>query len=322
MPENLSRSARRSEPRATDDAPAPVTSAKQAQTVSIFLNGEYVDSREKALIPLYDHGLLYGDGVFEGIRAYNGRIFRMRDHMDRLYHSARAIMLEIPYSKEELSEILLETVRRTGLDEAYIRLIVSRGPGDLGIDPRKCPKPAVYIIAGAIALYPRDKYTKGLRCTVATTRRNRPDCLNPQVKTLNYLNNIMAKIEAIQSGVDEAIMLNEAGYVSEGAADNIWVLHDGVLCTPPTHVGILEGITRKVIMELCDQNGIPWREKNMVVHDLVKAEEIFLCGTGAELIPVVEIDGRVVGSGKPGPIFQRMLKLVQQRTLTDGVAYR
>lgn len=290
--------------------------------VSIFLNGEYLDNREKALVPLFEHGLLYGDGVFEGIRAYNGRIFRMKDHMDRLYHSARAIMLEIPYRKEELGEILLETVRRTGLDEAYVRLIVSRGPGDLGIDPRKCPKPAVYIIASAIALYPRDKYAKGLRCTIASTRRNRPDTLNPQIKTLNYLNNILAKIEAIHSGVDEAIMLNEAGYVAEGAADNIWAVQDGILCTPPTHVGILEGITRKVLMELCDENGMPWREKNMVVHDLIKADEVFLCGTGAELIAVVEIDGRVIGHGRPGPVFQRMLDLFRERTRTDGVPFR
>jgi branched-chain amino acid aminotransferase len=180
----------------------------------------------------------------------------------------------------------------------------------------------VYIIAGRIALYPVEKYAKGLRCTIASTRRNRPDCLNPQVKTLNYLNNILAKIEAIQAGVDEAIMLTEAGYVAEGAADNIWVLQDGVLCTPPTHVGILEGITRKVLMELCEENGIPWREKNMVVHDLIKADEIFLCGTGAELVPVVEIDGRVIGSGKPGPVFERMLALFRNRALTDGVPYR
>jgi branched-chain amino acid aminotransferase len=314
MPDNLSRTARRSEPTQTA-VPGP-------GTVSIFLNGEYVDNRDKALVPLYDHGLLYGDGIFEGIRAYHGRIFRMRDHMDRLYHSARSIMLEIPYSKDELGELLLETVRRTGLDEAYIRLIVSRGPGDLGIDPRKCPKASVYIIAGAIALYPKEKYAKGLRATIASTRRNRPDSLNPQVKTLNYLNNILAKIEAIQSGVDEAIMLNEAGYVAEGAADNIWVVQDGILCTPPTHVGILEGITRKVLMELCDENGIRWREKTMVVHDLIRADEVFLCGTGAELIPVVEIDGRVIGSGKPGPVFQRMLDLFRERAAVDGVPYR
>ena len=290
--------------------------------VSIFVNGEFVEDRGKALVPLYDHGLLYGDGVFEGIRAYNGRIFRMRDHMDRLYHSARAILLEIPYTKQELGEILLETVRRTGLDDAYVRLIVTRGPGDLGIDPRKCSKAGVYIIAGGISLYASDKYSKGLRCTIAATRRNRPDCLNPQIKTLNYLNNIMAKLEAIQSGVDEAIMLNEAGYVAEGAADNIWAVLDGQLCTPPTHVGILEGITRKVLMEICEEQQIPWREKNMVVHDLVKSDEIFLCGTGAELIPVIEIDGRVIGTGKPGPVFQRMLQLFRARTRTDGVPFR
>ncbi len=290
--------------------------------VSIFLNGEYIDSREKALVPLYDHGLLYGDGVFEGIRAYNGRIFRMKDHMDRLYDSAKAILLQIPYSREQLDGILLETVKRTGLDDAYVRLIVSRGVGDLGIDPRRCPKPSVYIIAGAIALYPPEKYQKGLRCTVASTRRNRPDCLNPQVKTLNYLNNIMAKIEAIQSGVDEAIMLNEAGLVAEATADNLWAVREGRLVTPPTHVGILEGITRKVLMEICDENGMPWQERNLVLHDLMRAEEIFLCGTGAELIPVVEIDGRPVGSGTPGATFQRMLELFRARARVDGVPFR
>ncbi len=289
---------------------------------SIYLNGVYVDSREKALVPLYEHGLLYGDGVFEGIRAYHGRIFRMRDHMDRLYHSAKAIMLEVPHSKEELGQILLETVKRTGLDDAYIRLVVSRGPGDLGIDPRKCPKPAVYIIAGAITLYPKEKYTKGLRCTVASTRRNRPDCLNPQIKTLNYLNNILAKIEAIQADVDEAIMLNDSGYVAEGAADNIWAVQDGVLCTPPTHVGILEGITRRVLIELCEMHKIPWREKNMVVHDLIRADEVFLCGTGAEVIPVVEIDGRRIGDGVAGPVYRRMLELFRERTKSDGVPFR
>jgi len=290
--------------------------------VSIFLNGEYIDSREKALVSLYDHGLLYGDGVFEGIRAYNGRIFRMKEHMDRLYDSAKAILLQIPYSREELDGILLETVKRTGLDDAYVRLIVSRGIGDLGIDPRRCPKPSVYIIAGGIALYPPEKYQKGLRCTVASTRRNRPDCLNPQVKTLNYLNNIMAKIEAIQSGVDEAIMLNEAGMVAEATADNLWAVREGTLMTPPTHVGILEGITRKVLMEICDENGMPWQERNLVLHDLMRAEEIFLCGTGAELIPVVEIDGRPIGTGTPGAMFQRMLELFRARARVDGVPFR
>ncbi len=289
---------------------------------SIFLNGVYVTSREEAHVPLHDHGLLYGDGVFEGIRAYNGRVFRMKDHMDRLYHSAKAILLEIPYSKEDLGDILLETVRRTGLDDAYIRLIITRGPGDLGIDPRKCSKPSVYIIAGGISLYPTEKYAKGVRCTIASTRRNRPDCLNPQVKTLNYLNSILAKIEAAQRGVDEAILLTDSGYVAEGSADNIWALLDGALCTPPTHVGILEGVTRKVIMEICDEHRIPWREKNMVVHDLIKSDEIFLCGTGAELIPVVEIDQRKIGDGSPGPVFRRLGELFRERTKSDGVPFK
>ena len=290
--------------------------------VSIYLDGKYLENRDEALVPLYDHGLLYGDGVFEGIRAYNGRIFRMQNHMDRLYHSASAIMLEIPHSKEELGEILFETVRRTGLDDAYIRLIVSRGPGDLGIDPRKCAKPAVYIIAGGLTLYPADKLHNGLKCTISSTRRNRPDSLSPQIKTLNYLNNILAKIDSIHAGTDEAIMLNEAGYVAEGTADNIWAVNDGVLCTPPTHVGILDGITRRVLIEICEENDIAWREKNMVVHDLVRAEEIFLCGTGAEMIPVTEIDRRVIGTGKPGPIFHKMLELFKTRTRTDGVPFR
>lgn len=290
--------------------------------VSIFLNGEYLEDRERALVPLYDHGLLYGDGVFEGIRAYAGRIFRMKDHMDRLYDSAKAVMLEIPYPKEELNEILLETVRRTGLDDAYIRLIVSRGPGDLGIDPRKCARPSVYIIAGSLALYSPEKYEQGLRCTVASTRRNRPDCLNPQVKTLNYLNNILGKIEAIQAGVDEAIMLNEAGYVAEGTADNIWVVRNGRCLTPPTHVGILDGITRAVLMELCEEDGIACSEKTLVVHDLFRAQEVFLCGTGAELIPVTEIDQRRIGTGKPGQMFQRLLELFRARARTDGVPFR
>src|SRR5262245_39938236 len=215
--------------------------------LSIYLNGQHLDDKEKAQISLYEHGFLYGDGVFEGIRAYNGRIFRMRDHVDRLYKSAESILLEIPHGREELNGILLETVKRTGLKDAYIRLVVSRGPGDLGIDPRKCAKAAVYIIAGAIRLYPEEKYRNGLKTIMCSTRRNRPDALNPQVKTLNYLNNILGKIEAIRAGVDEGIMLNDAGYVTEGTADNLFVVRDGKLCTPPTHVGILDGITRKVI---------------------------------------------------------------------------
>jgi len=290
--------------------------------LSIFLNGEYLDKREKALVPLYDHGFLYGDGVFEGIRAYAGRVFRLDDHMDRLYDSARGIQLQIPYSREELTKIPLETERRTGLDDAYIRLVVSRGPGDLGIDPRKCAKAAVYIIAGSVSLYPPETYKRGLRCTIASTRRNRPDSLNPQIKSLNYLNNILAKIEAIQAGVDEAIMLNEAGYVTEGTAENLWAVAGGTCYTPPTHLGMLDGITRRVLIDLCVENGIPWAERTLVVHDLTRSDEVFLCGTGAELIPVTEIDQRVVGDGKPGPMFLRMVELFRARTRVDGTSFK
>lgn len=288
----------------------------------IYLDGVYLDDREKAKVPLHEHGFLYGDGIFEGIRAYNGRIFRMRDHMERLFQSAKSIMLEIPHTREEMNAILLETVKRTGLDDAYIRLIVSRGAGDLGIDPRKCKKAAVYLIAGPMRLYPDDKYRNGLRTIISSTRRNRPDCLNPQIKTLNYLNNIFGKLEAIRASVDEAIMLNDAGYVTEGTADNLFAIENGRLFTPPTHVGILEGITRKVIFEICKEQGIDCSERVLVAHDLYKADEILLCGTGAELVPVVEVDGRAIGDGRPGPVFQRLLALFRERTAVDGVPFK
>ena len=291
-------------------------------SLSIYLNGEYVDGKEKALVSLYEHGLLYGDGVFEGIRAYNGRIFRMKDHMDRLWRSAKSVLLEIPFGREELDRILLETVRRTGLDDAYIRLLVTRGPGDMGIDPRKCPKAAVYIIAGSIQLYPEEKYKKGLRTVISSTRRNCPDVLSPNVKTMNYMNNIFAKIEAIRAGVDEAIMLNTCGYVAEGTADNLFAIREGRLFTPPPYIGVLEGVTRKVIFEICAEKGIGCSERVLVPTDLYIADEVFLCGTGAELIPVVEVDGRAVGDGRPGPLFQRLLGLFRERTQFDGVPYK
>ena len=288
----------------------------------IYLNGRYVDSHDQALVPLSEHALLYGDGVFEGIRAYNGRIFRMKDHMDRLYESARSILLKVPEPRERLDEILLETVRRTGLDDAYIRLVVSRGKGDLGIDPRKCEKGAIYIIAGRIQLYPEEKYRTGLRTIIAQTRRTSPDALNPAIKSLNYLNNIMGKLDAIHGGVDESIMLNAQGYVTEGTADNLFLVRKGRLFTPPTHVGILEGITRKVIFELCAESGLECTEKVLVANDLYRADEIFLCGTGAELIPVVEVSGRRIGEGAPGQIFQRLLGLFRERTRFDGTPFK
>jgi branched-chain amino acid aminotransferase len=282
----------------------------------IYLNGRYIDSAEQALVPLNEHAFLYGDGVFEGIRAYNSRIFRMKDHMD---HS---IMLQIPEPRERLDEILIETVRKTGLDDAYVRLVVSRGMGDLGIDPRKCEKGAIYIIAGRIQLYPEEKYRTGLRTIIAATRRTSPDALNPAIKSLNYLNNIMGKIDGIQAGVDEAIMLNSQGQVTEGTADNLFAVCGGKLFTPPTWVGILEGITRKVIFELCAEQGMECSERVLVPNDLFRADEIFLCGTGAELIPVVEVSGRRVGEGRPGPVFQRLLGLFRARTRVDGTSFR
>jgi branched-chain amino acid aminotransferase len=290
--------------------------------ICIFLNGRYIDKTEDAVVSLFDHGFLYGDGVFEGIRAYNGRIFRMKDHMDRLWRSAKTLLIEIPYGREEFDRILLETVKRTGLDDAYIRLVVSRGPGDLGIDPRKCQKARVYIIASSIALYPEEKYRKGLRTVVCATRRTSPDALNPAVKSLNYLNNIYGKMEAIRAGVDEGIMLNAQGLVTEGTADNLFIAREGKLLTPPSHVGILEGITRKVLFELCREKGIDCSERGLVAHDLYSADEVFLCGTGAELIPVVEIDGRTIGDGGPGPLFKRLLGLFRERSQVDGEPFK
>jgi branched-chain amino acid aminotransferase len=290
--------------------------------ICIFSNGRYLDSADDATTSIYDHGFLYGDGIFEGIRAYNGRIFRMRDHMDRLWRSAKALTLEIPYSREELDKILLETVRKTGLTDAYIRLVVSRGRGDLGIDPRKCSKANVYIIAAGIALYPEEKYQKGLRTVICATRRTSPDALNPGIKSLNYLNNIYGKIEAIRAGMDEGIMLNAQGLVTEGTADNLFIARDGRLFTPPPHVGILEGITRRVIFEICSEKGIECSERGLVPFDLYSAQEVFLCGTGAELIPVVEIDGRPVGDGTPGKLFKRLLGLFRERTQVDGEPFK
>jgi len=242
--------------------------------------------------------------------------------MDRLWRSAKTLMLKMPHSREEMDQILLETVRRTGLDDAYIRLVVSRGMGDLGIDPRKCQSAALYIIASKISLYPEEKYQQGRRTIICSTRRTRPDALNPQVKSLNYLNNIYGKIDAIRASVDESIMLNSHGQVTEGTADNLFIVVNGKLFTPPTYVGILEGITRQTIFDICQERGTECSERVLVPHDLYTADEVFLCGTGAELIPVVEIDGRTIGDGKPGAVFNRLLGAFRERTHVDGVAFK
>jgi branched-chain amino acid aminotransferase len=290
--------------------------------LSIYLNGRWTDRREDAVVPLHDHGFLYGDGIFEGIRGYAGRVFRLDDHLRRLYDSARGIHLEIPISCSEMKTLVVEACRRTGDADLYVRLIVSRGSGDLGIDPRKCTGGAgIYIIAGAIQLYPPEKYQQGLKVVTVPTRRNRPDALPAQIKSLNYLNNILGKMEANRLDADEGLMLNAEGYVTEATADNVFVVRDGILSTPSPHFGLLNGITRQVVIELASSMDIPVREVGMVVQDLVCADEVFLTGTGAELIPVVDLDGAPVADGRPGPVFSRLLEAFRATTRSEGEPY-
>lgn len=290
--------------------------------LSIYLDGKFVDKKEDAVVSIFEHGLLYGDGVFEGIRAYNGLVFRLEDHVDRLFNSAKGISMEIPVTKKEMTDLILETTRRTGLDDCYIRLLVTRGVGDLGIDPRKCLKAAIYIIATGIALYPEDRYQQGLKVVTVSTRRTRPDMLNPQFKSLNYLNNILGKIEANRMNADEGIMLNAEGYVTECTADNIFAVKNRELYTPPSYHGILEGITRKVIIEIAKEHKVAVYERGMVLQDFLSADEVFLTGSGAELIPVVEIDGKPVADGKVGDGFRELRKLFQERTKYDGIPFK
>ncbi len=284
----------------------------------IFMDGELVPE-EKAVISVFDHGFLYGDGVFEGIRAYNGRVFKLVEHVDRLYESAHSIMLPIPYSRAEMIEAVVKTINANGLKDAYIRLVVSRGVGDLGLDPRKCKASRVVIIADKIVLYPDELYEKGLSVITVATRRNVADALDPKIKSLNYLNNILVKIEANRAGVMEALMLTGNGYVSEGSGDNVFIYRKGVLLTPPPYLGILEGITRATIMELAREEGIEVREQPFTRHDVYVADECFLTGTAAEVIPVIEVDGRAIGSGTPGPVTRRLIQLFRELTRTEGV---
>ncbi len=283
----------------------------------IFLNGELV-KQEDAKISVFDHGFLYGDGIFEGIRAYNGRVFRFDEHLDRLYESAKAIMLDIPMSKEEMKEAVLKTIRANELEDAYIRLVVSRGVGDLGLDPNKCDNPTVIIIASDIELYPEEFYQEGLEVVTVPTRRNIPEALNPRIKSLNYLNNILAKIEANRAGVLEAIMLNNEGYVAECTGDNIFIIKDGVLRTPPTHVGALKGIKRGVVLDIAPELGLEVKEEVFTRHDLYVADECFLSGTAAEVIPVVEIDGREIADGQPGEYTGKLIDKFRQAANSQG----
>jgi branched-chain amino acid aminotransferase len=273
--------------------------------MKVYISGQFYDKSE-AKISVYDHGLLYGDGVFEGIRSYGGKIFRLRQHLQRLYDSAKAIRLEIPMSQEQLAQAIRQTLDLNGLKDAYIRVVVTRGAGSLGLDPRKTSDPQVIIITDHIQLYPPELYENGLEIVTVATIRNHPNAVNPRIKSLNYLNNILAKLEAIQAGCLEALMLNHKGEVAECTGDNIFVVTRGVVRTPPLDAGILEGITRNAVLELAQRAGIPTREESLTRHDVYTADECFLTGTAAEIIPVVKCDGRVIGNGKPGPITRQL----------------
>lgn len=283
----------------------------------IYLNGEFVRKHE-AKVSVFDHGFLYGDGIFEGIRCYQGNVFRLDDHLKRLYESAHSIMLEIPLSYEEMKEAVLETIRKNQLQNSYIRLVVSRGEGDLGLDPRNCSRPNVIIIADQIKLYPQELYDNGMEIITIPTRRNIPDALNPKIKSLNYLNNILAKIEATRAGVMEALMLNTDGYVCECTGDNIFIVKNGRVLTPPTYLGALDGVTRRVIMEICRDQEIECSEEPFTRHDVFVADECFLTGTAAEIIPVTKLDGRTIGTGKPGPLTKQLIEEFHKRVTVEG----
>ncbi len=281
--------------------------------MKIYLDGEFVD-KEDAKISVFDHGVLYGDGVFEGIRAYAGKVFRLEEHIKRLYESAHSLLLEIPMTQEEMIDVVHKSLEINNLTDAYIRLVVTRGVGDLGLDPRKCPKATVFCIAASIALYPKELYDTGLNVIIVSTPKQSPMALSPKVKSLNYLGNILAKIEGMSAGCMEVIMLNCEGYVAECSADNIFVVKDGAITTPPASAGILEGVTRGAVMDLAGELGIVLKEENLTRHDLYVADEIFITGTAAEVIAVVNIDRRVIGEGKPGAITGKMLEAYRKLT--------
>jgi branched-chain amino acid aminotransferase len=285
--------------------------------MKIFVDGKYCSERD-AKVSVFDHGLLYGDGVFEGIRAYHGRVFKLREHIDRLYSSAKAILLEIPMTPAEMMLATLATIRTNKLRDCYVRLIVTRGIGSLGLNPRSCKKPSVIIIAGKIQVYPAELYARGMDIVTVPTVRNMHSAVNPAIKSLNYLNNILAKIEANNAGVEEAVMLNSEGFVSECTADNLFIIKNGALLTPPLYAGALYGITRGTVMELAEQLGVKVSETNLTRYDLFNADECFLTGTGAEIMPVIKIDGRVIGSGKPGALTKKLVEEYHALTKVSG----
>lgn len=270
----------------------------------IYINGKFYD-KEDAKVSVYDHGLLYGDGVFEGIRIYNGKVFRHQEHIDRLYESAKHIALDIPISPAEMIKAVEDTVKENKKVEGYIRLVVTRGPGSLGLDPRRCT-PNIIVIVDDISLYPKELYDNGMKIVTASLIRNHPNALNPRIKSLNYLNNILAKIEAIRAGCLEALMLNHKGEVAECTGDNVFIIKNGMLKTPPTDAGILEGVTRNLVIELAHTLQIPFKECTLTRHDIYAADECFLTGSAAEVIAVTDCDGRTIGSGMPGPVTNQL----------------
>lgn len=299
---------------------SPRTSAAKVspkKSLQIYIDGEFFDEAE-AKVSVFDHGLLYGDGVFEGIRFYNGRVFRMEAHMDRLWESAHSICLDIPISREAMDEALLETIRKNNLRDGYVRLIVTRGVGNLGLNPTQCKRPTIIIIASTIALYPEEVYRKGLTVVTVATRRMGAATLNPAIKSLNYLNNVLARIEANLASADEALMLNDVGNVAECTADNVFIVKHGQIMTPPITAGALRGITRSVVFDIAGELGIRISEPELTRHDLYIADEAFLTGTAAEVIPMIKVDGRTIGSGKPGPITNRTITRFRELTRETG----
>jgi branched-chain amino acid aminotransferase len=285
--------------------------------MKVFIDGKYCDEQD-AKVSVFDHGLLYGDGVFEGIRAYNGRVFKLKEHIDRLFYSAKAILLDIPMGHAELMKATVDTCRQNNLREGYIRLLVTRGIGTLGLNPNRCKRGSVIIIADKIQVYPEEMYANGMAIVTVPTVRNLHSALNPAIKSLNYLNNILAKIEANNAGVEEAIMLNSEGFVSECTADNLFLVKGNDLLTPPLSAGALYGITRGTVMALARDLGMQVGEPNLTRYDVFNADECFLTGTGAEVVPVTKVDGRVIGTGKPGPMTRKLVEKYRELTNSTG----
>ncbi len=299
---------------------AQKNSSQVTQELLVYLDGTFVPKSE-AKISVFDHGLLYGDGVFEGIRSYDGLIFRLSEHLIRLQESAHTLMLKLPLDFKALTAAIIETLKRNHLRDSYIRIVVTRGVGDLGLDPGLCKKPTIFIITDEIVLYPDSFYQSGMEIVTVPTVRNLTEAVNPALKSLNYLNNILAKIEAKNANVKEALMLNHQGYVAECTGDNIFMVKSGILLTPPAYLGALRGITRQAIMDLALKNDIPFQERVLTRHDLFNADEVFLTGTAAEVVPVVKIDGRVIGDGMPAKLTRKLMSAFKDLTKRDGVRY-